>query len=70
MSSRPRAAIKRLADLLLGKPVEDYILERRRAGKSFRVISRDLYLETNGEVDVSDVSLRLWVNDRDVAGVA
>jgi hypothetical protein len=51
---------QKLAGMLLGKPVKDYIAERRAAGRSWRLVSRDLYEATNGQIDITGEAARLW----------
>ncbi len=51
---------QRLADVLLGRSVADYVAERRDAGRSWRLVARDLYKATNGAVDVTHETLRGW----------
>lgn len=51
---------QQLASLLLGEPVEAWILARRERGQSWRVIARDLYTATNGRVDVAHQTLVNW----------
>lgn len=55
---------QRLASLLLGQSVFDWLAERLEAGRSYRLISRDLYTATNGQVDVTGEALRQWVAPR------
>jgi hypothetical protein len=55
--THPRAA---LATMQLGRPVVDYITEKRAAGLSFRRIASALRDETGGQTDVSDVTVRSW----------
>lgn len=57
VSTPPR---QRLADLLLGRPVLDFIAERRADGTSYRRIATDLCEATSGEIDVTDVTVRSW----------
>jgi hypothetical protein len=57
----PRTVSKRLADVLLGQPVEEWLLQERAKGLSFRKIARELYLRTDGALDVSDQTLRTWL---------
>jgi hypothetical protein len=54
--------LRRLAELLLGEPLEDFV-RSRRPHKAWRFIARDLYDATNGEIDVTHESLRLWFPD-------
>jgi hypothetical protein len=51
---------QRLASLLLNRPLAEYITERREAGRSWRLIARDLHQETDGQVDVTAETLRGW----------
>lgn len=51
--------LKRLADHLVGG-IDGWIAQRRQAGKSWRVISRELSDLTDGEIDVTYETLRSW----------
>jgi hypothetical protein len=51
---------ERLAGILLGRPVVEWIDEERAAGHGYRVIARHLYERTSGQVDVSHETLRVW----------
>lgn len=51
---------QRLATLLLGRPVMDFVAEHRANGASLRGIAAALRDATDGEIDVSDVTLRTW----------
>lgn len=53
----PRAA---LATMQLGRPVEDFISERRADGDSFQKIANDLTDATNGATRVTDMTVRTW----------
>ena len=44
---------QRLAGMLLGEPVDDWIARQRAEGKGWRTIAADLRERTNGQVDVS-----------------
>jgi hypothetical protein len=61
MTSRPPT--QRLADLLLGQSLDDFVLSRRAEERSWRLIARDLYERTNGQVDVTHETLRSWYGD-------
>lgn len=54
-----------LADLLLGGDgsLERFVTSRRRAGRSWRLIIRDLYDATGGRVDLTYETLRTWFPD-------
>jgi hypothetical protein len=51
---------QRLADLLLPTTLADFVQARRTAGRSWRLIARDLHQETAGQVDVTAETLRGW----------
>lgn len=53
-----QAALRRLADTLLGGTLDSYVTERREAGKSWRMISLDLHDDI--AVDISHETLRQW----------
>jgi len=50
----------RLADVLLPTTLAEYVAGKRESGRSWRLISRDLYEETAGQVDVTAETLRSW----------
>lgn len=54
---------QRLADLLLGRPLREYVDEKRAAGLSWRRISQALAADTEGSVDVTHETLRSWMVD-------
>ena len=60
MHQAPTAA-KRLADLLLGEPVETWIAQRREKKVAYRLIARELFEATDGEIDVTDNTIRNWL---------
>lgn len=55
-------ANQRLAEVLLDRPLVDYIAERRQVTPklSWRKIARQLAADTDGQVDVTPETLRLW----------
>jgi hypothetical protein len=57
-----RTHAQRLAELLLGRPVIDWIAEQRPDGAetSYRHLARLLYEQTDGQVDVTAEALRRW----------
>lgn len=61
----------RLADLLLAEsgPLEMFVRSRREQGRAWRLIARDLYEATEGQVDLTHETLRSWFPD-DEAGAA
>lgn len=58
-------ATRRLADLLLGGKFDEFVLSRRAEDppRPYRLISRDLWEATNGELDISFETLRVWFPD-------
>jgi hypothetical protein len=59
---------QRLADALLGYPLAVYVTEKRTAFPqwSWRQIANRLERDTNGQVEVTGETLRLWFRE-DVA---
>lgn len=51
---------QRLATMLLGRPVQLWIADRRAAGASWRTIANDLNTATNGQVTVTHEAVRQW----------
>lgn len=51
---------RRLADLIMGRPVNDFIAERRVAGVSWRQIKAELEQATDGQIKVQHETLRRW----------
>lgn len=56
-----KTARHRLADLLLGRPVVEFVEERRANGRAWHEIAYDLRDATDGEITVSGEALRQWV---------
>lgn len=56
-----RTATQRLADILLDEPVETFVSRKRSEGRSWRLIARDIYTLTDGQVDVTTQTLRMWM---------
>lgn len=50
---------QRLASHLLGQPVVDWIRERR-PHVSWRLIARELYEATSGEIDITPQTVITW----------
>lgn len=63
----PATPTYRLAEVLLGEPLGDWVKAKRRAGGSWRLISMELWRATDHEVVVSFETLRSWFPD-DVNG--
>lgn len=60
MSIAERSPTQRLASLKLGRPLEEYVAEKRNAGLPWSSIAAEISLDTEGEVEISRESLRLW----------
>lgn len=60
----------RLADALLGDdgPLESYVAQRRAAGRSWRLVARDLYEKV--DVDLTPEILRRWFSDESSSEMA
>lgn len=52
--------VARVASLLLGRPVLDYIDDRREAGVTWQAIADELADLTNGEVVVTWQAIQGW----------
>lgn len=57
----------RLAEVWLDRPVLDWIEEQRAAGKSWRLIARDLYEASDGALDVTGEAIRNWAERSETA---
>lgn len=53
----------RLAEHILGESVVDFIQARRAEGHAWRIVARDLYEATDGQIDVTYETLRSWYPD-------
>lgn len=52
---------RRLADLLLvDVSLDEFVASRRARGRAWRLIARDLWEATHGEIDVTFETLRQW----------
>lgn len=56
---------QQLASIKLGRPLADYVTEKRTARPrwSWEMIADQLGIDTDGTVNVSRESLRLWYGD-------
>lgn len=65
MSTQNPTPTHRLADLLLGGPgaLEDFVRSRREAGMAWRLVAREVYEATDGEIDLTYETLRTWFPD-------
>lgn len=60
-----RTPNQRLADVLLGEPVEDWLARQREMKLSWRRISLNLLAEK--DIDVAPGTLMTWLDERDMA---
>lgn len=58
-------ANQRLAEVLLGRPLAEYVAEKRAAVPQWpwRLIATQLATDTDGQVSVSHTALRRWYGD-------
>lgn len=59
----PPTPNQKLASILLGQDVADWIRTQRAEGNSWRIVSRNLYEATNHQVDVTYEALRAWAGE-------
>lgn len=55
--------LRRLADHLLDGELDEFVLSRRAEGRAWRLIERDLWIATEGQVDVTFETLRNWYGE-------
>jgi hypothetical protein len=60
----------RLADNLLPNGVRDYLLKHRQDGRSWDWIARELYVDTNREIQVTSVTVQNWARVLGIVEVA
>lgn len=58
---------QRLATLLLGQPVHEWIIAQRASGSSWRTVADELAKATNGQVVVSHEAVRGWQTEEAAA---
>lgn len=58
-----KTSTQRLAEIILGQPIEKWIAERRDAGMSYNRIAVDLHDRTGGQVSVTGEAIRLWATE-------
>jgi hypothetical protein len=56
-------AKQRLADLVLGRPLAEFVAERRANEVAWRRIGREVLDATDGTVEISGETLRAWFCD-------
>ncbi|MGE0794823.1 MAG: hypothetical protein AB7H43_15685 [Acidimicrobiia bacterium] len=63
---------QRLASVLLGRPLEAWVAERRdpEVRMSWELIARQLRKATDGQVDVTGQTIRAWFGHLDVEAKA
>lgn len=55
---------QRLASLLLGRPVLEYIQDLHNTGMSYDRIAAQLSDDTDGQVDISHEAIRQWLPEQ------
>jgi hypothetical protein len=63
--TRMQRVVDGLFAQLYGQPLGEWIADQREAGASWRLIEKELYVKTDGVVDVSHPTLIAWYGDRD-----
>ena len=58
---------QKLASMLLGQPVQQWLRDRYATGRSWRLVARDLYETTNGQIDITHEAARKWANEPEKA---
>jgi len=56
----PETDLQRLATIILGEPVEEWLLARHQARCSYRTIADELAEATGGQVRVTRQAICLW----------
>lgn len=51
---------RRLADFIVPGGLDAYVAQHRGRGDSWQRIARDLYLDTDGELDITFQTLASW----------
>jgi hypothetical protein len=59
----PNTTVEDLAAVILGRPLRDWVRDRRNAPHSWDRIAADLRAETSWRVDVTRETLRNWYPD-------
>lgn len=59
----PATPTYRLAEVLLGEPLDQWVKRQRKAGASWRLIAMELWRATDHEIVVSFETLRSWFPD-------
>lgn len=65
VTSETLTANQRLAEVLLERPLAEYVAEKRAAVPQWpwRLIAKQLATDTEGQVSVSHTALRRWYGD-------
>ena len=60
---------KRLAEVLLDESLDDFVLSRRAQTppRAWRLVARDLWEATDGQIDVTYETLRSWYPEQSSA---
>ena len=57
------ASVQSITDHLLGRPVADFIAERRAAGKTWPQVRDEIQSATGGAVNVTWQAVQIWAPD-------
>lgn len=58
-----RQAHREMVSVLLGSDAVEWARELREGGFTYEQIARELFITTNGKVDVSFSTIRNWLNE-------
>lgn len=54
---------QKMAGLLLGQPVDQWIRDKRAEGTTWRAITRLLRERTGGQIDITHETVRAWARE-------
>lgn len=63
MTNAPLNAQQQLAEIILGRPLSEYVAAKRADGLAWRTIATAITTDTTGRVTISHEALRLWYGD-------
>lgn len=58
-------ATQQLAEVVLGEPLQDWVVARRQRGLSWKSVAAELAVTTNDQVQLNRETLRVWYRDVD-----
>ena len=67
--AQPRTGTQRLADHLLKDGLRFYLAEKRHQGASLEQIARDIYYDTDRQVEITFTTVRRWLEELEIEKV-